>query len=63
VTLIPYHGDEGDRERHYIARADGYGTVVGYNALWYRVKDFYVGVCLVKQGEGYTGCNDERGRD
>lgn len=64
VTFIPWNGDSDDRIRHYVqeSRADGVGQTSGYNVLAGRVKDFYVGVCIIRQGD-YKGCNDERGRD
>lgn len=64
ATFIPWNGDSDDRIRHYIAesRVDGNGNTVGYNMLAWGVKEFYMGVCLIKAGR-YSGCNDERGRD
>jgi hypothetical protein len=61
-TFLPWNGD--DRIRHYIpeSRVDGNGNIVGYNMLAFGVRDFYVGVCLIRGGR-YTGCNDERGED
>jgi hypothetical protein len=62
MTYEPWYSD--NRVRDYIAesRVDGNGNVTGYNALAFGVKDFYMGVCIVKAGR-YSGCNDERGVD
>jgi hypothetical protein len=62
VTYVKWNGTERIRDYLPDARADGDGHTTGYNVLGFGIKDFYVGVCVIKAGVK-TGCNDERGED
>jgi hypothetical protein len=66
IAFITFEGWDGDswtpRQRIYVQRADGAGQDAGYNARASKVRNFYVGVCLIAAGV-VSYCNDERGSD